>query len=116
MKKILFALMFTICTSASALTGMKEFIMVYPDEELRFIHDGAYMIVLKASKIADDRNSTARYETCLMSPIVNNESVIGKNKIVFYDYFAIINDKKKRPYVGRKTDLLFYRHLCKKPE
>ncbi len=115
MKRALFALMLSICTSAFALPGLQEFVMVYPDEELRFINDGDYLIVLSIPKNANDRDSKAEPQTCMMSPIKNGETVIGKNKIVFYEDYAIVNDKKRRFYVNKKTDLLFYRHLCKKP-
>lgn len=118
MKKTLLGLMLAICTctSAFAFTGKQEFIIIYPDEELRFINDGNYMLVLQTKKNVDDRDSRAEPQSCMVVPLVNNEAMAGKNKIVFYNDFAVVNDKKRHFYVGKKTELLFFRQMCKKPK
>jgi hypothetical protein len=115
MRKFLFALMLSISTSAFALPGLQEFVMVYPDEELRFINDGAYLVILSTKKNANDNNSNQEPQSCIMTPMNKNEAVFGSNKVVFYDDYAVVNDKKRRFYVAKKTDLLFYRDLCHKP-
>lgn len=115
MKKLLFALMLSICSSAYALPGKQEFIMLYPEEALHFINDGDYLYVLKSRRSADDSSYLDVYD-CIVAPMSGNEVVVGKNKIVFYEEYAVINNKKRRFYIGKKTDLLFYRHLCEKPK
>lgn len=114
MKKLLCMLMLSICSTAYALPGKQEFVMLYPREALHFINDGDYLYVL-TSKRSQDSNELD-VQNCIVAPMSGNEVVVGKNKIVFYEDFAVVNNKKRRFYIGKKTDLLFYRHLCKKPK
>jgi hypothetical protein len=106
--------MLSICSSVYALPGKQEFVMLYPGEEIHFINDGEYLYVLNSKP--DEDSSDLDVQSCIVAPMSGNEVTVGKNKIVFYEEFAIVNNKKKRFYVGKKTDLLFYRHLCKKPK
>jgi len=114
MKKVLLALMLSICSSAFALPGKQEFIMSYPGEEIHFINDGAYIYVLVFAVGKEGRNGIEA-NNCIVAPMSGNSAKVGENTIVFYEDYAVINNKKRRFYLPNKTDLIFYRGICKKP-
>lgn len=106
--------MLMLSANTFAITGKQEFLMKYSDEELRFINDINVMYVLQIAK--NDKDSLQREGSvkCSMTPLVNNVAKIGNNTIIFYEDFALVNNKKRRFYIENKTDLLFYRDICPK--
>lgn len=116
MKKIFFAALISLLSIANsyAVTGKLEFIMDLKDEELKFIHDTTNLFVLRSVAAKNDRLQRMVYVGCYVTPLVGSKVTAGKYDIVFYEDYAIVNNKKRYYYVTKKTDLLFYRNKCEK--
>ncbi len=116
MKKIFFAALISLFSIANsyAVPGKVEFVMELKDEELRFIHDTKNVFILSSMAAKNDHLKRMVYVGCYVTPLVGSRATAGKYDVVFYEEYAIVNNKKRYYYVNKKTDLLFYRDKCEK--
>lgn len=96
---------------AMAAPGKQEIKVVTEDGELRFINDVSKMVILKIDKSGyfNQSNSTQ----CGVSPIKDNVSIFGGNKVTFYKDYATVNSRTFT-YVDKKTDLFPLYDICPK--
>jgi hypothetical protein len=99
--------------NAFAIPGKLEFIASYPEEDIHFIHNGKNIVVLQFKKSQANKLERVLDVKCTVEKLTNGQAIVGKNKIVFYENYAKINNKKRFFYQTQKTDLLFYRDMCK---
>ncbi len=112
--KIIFLLIFSLLhVSSHALTGKKEFWIETDDRVIKIIHYFDSMIVLSESKKPTAVNGG---KTCEVYPLKGYQFIGEEKEIYFFDEQAYVKSSKgltKYKYQNKKTEMFFYKELCK---